>query len=191
MFHWRLALVALLAYTADQITKIWAMDRLSDPILKIVNPAIPTAMALPAPSGEHIPVVGDLMRFTLAYNPGSAFSMKPGNLVPFLNPTVFYAILTILAGSGLFYYLMRNLPKEDSFSRYGVYLIVAGALGNFTDRLRLDVVIDFIDCDWPDFLLMQRWPVFNLADSWVLIGITLVMFGPNLTQKWLKRKSNS
>lgn len=187
MFHWRFALVAFIAYIADQVTKIWAFGRLSDPNIMIDSPAFTGGTRIPAPSGEHIQVIGDYVRWTLAYNPGSAFSMKPGALFPFLNPTVFYAIITVIAGVGLFYYLMRNLPKEDSFSRYGVYLIMAGALGNFTDRIRLDVVIDFIDCEWPDFLFMQRWPVFNLADSWVCIGIALVMFGPNLTKKFITK----
>lgn len=189
MFHWRYALVAILAYIADQVTKFWAFGRLSNPEVMIQSPAFEGGKDLPIPSGEHIQVVGDYVRWTLAYNPGSAFSMKPGALVPFLNPTIFYAIITVLAGVGLFYYFMRSLPQNDRISRYGIYLIMAGALGNFSDRLRLDVVIDFIDCDWPDFLFMQRWPVFNLADSWVCIGICLIMFGPNLVQ-WLSKKKS-
>jgi len=128
------------------------------------------------PTGETMPIVGDLLRFTLAYNQGAAFSSTPQAIVPWLHPTLFFGILTLAALAGLVWFY-RSLPQSDWLSRLGAALIVSGALGNFVDRLRLHKVVDFIDCDFPD-ALMSRWPTFNLADSWVTLGVVCVLIGP-------------
>jgi len=51
---------------------------------------------------------------------------------------------------------------------------MGGAIGNTIDRLLYGYVIDFIDVDLPDWL-MERWPVFNVADSAVSVGVTLLL----------------
>lgn len=52
--------------------------------------------------------------------------------------------------------------------------IMGGAIGNTIDRLFLGHVVDFIDVDLPDWM-MERWPVFNIADSAVSVGVTLLI----------------
>jgi signal peptidase II len=63
-------------------------------------------------------------------------------------------------------------------------MIVCGALGNFVDRMRIGKVVDFIDCDFPDFIML-RWPTFNVADCFVTVGVAVVLLAP-LIYKLLK-----
>jgi signal peptidase II len=169
MFSWRLFLLATLAIGADQATKFWAVASLGGPMGEVTY--------------ESVPVLGDWFRFTLAYNEGAAFSIKPQAIAPFMSPTLFFTLITLLAGTGLFYFLMRGLPKYDWVSRAGVYFILAGALGNLIDRIRIGKVVDFLDCEFIDIGSMQRWPIFNLADSWVSIGIVAVLLAPWIWKK--------
>lgn len=166
---WTHFAVGLTGLLSDQATKIWAVSRFAE--------------ADGTPRHETIPVIGDLLRFQLDYNLGAAFSSRPQDILPFLHPTVFFGILTVVAIVGLVYFY-RSLPKTDAWSRLGVAMILGGALGNLSDRLRIGKVVDFISADFPDFI-MQRWPTFNIADSLVLIGVGCVVLGPVI----LKRKA--
>ena len=143
--------IAAIMLVLDQITKFWADSHTL---------------------GWSVPVIGDLFRFTLVYNESAAFSMRPERIVPWLSPTLFFGFLTIIACVGAVYFF-RGLPKKDYLSRLGIVFIISGALGNFCDRIRIGKVIDFIDVDFPD-MIFERWPTFNLADSWVTIGIALL-----------------
>jgi signal peptidase II len=156
--------VTILGLVLDQATKIWADSH---------------------SLGWSIPIIGDFLRFTLIYNENAAFSMKPQSVLPWLSPTIFFGILTVIACAGAIYFFI-GLPKKDYLSRFGIILIISGALGNFCDRLRIGKVVDFIDVDFPDFIF-ERWPTFNLADSWVTIGIALLFLSSFL----LKFRSNS
>lgn len=153
-------IIAVTAFILDQLTKLWADSH---------------------SLGWSVPVIGDLLRFTLVYNENAAFSMKPQSLLPWLSPTVFFGTLVVIACSGAIWFF-RSLPKEDLLSRLGIALIISGALGNFADRLRIGKVIDFIDSDFPD-IIFERWPTFNLADSWVTIGISLLFISSFVFKK--------
>ena len=61
-------------------------------------------------------------------------------------------------------------------------MILGGAVGNFIDRMRLSMVVDFIDCDLPDFI-MTRFPTFNVADSFVTVGVAVVALSPVILRK--------
>ena len=67
-------------------------------------------------------------------------------------------------------------------SRLGVVMILGGAVGNFIDRMRPQMVVDFIDCDLPDFI-MTRFPTFNVADSFVTVGVAIILLSPVLLKK--------
>jgi len=156
--------IAVVALALDQITKFWADSHIL---------------------GWSMPIIGDLLRFTLVYNENAAFSMKPQNIAPWLSPTIFFGTLTVIACVGAVYFF-RGLSKEDYLSRFGIVLIIAGALGNLCDRLRIGKVVDFIDVDFPD-IIFERWPTFNLADSWVTVGIGSLLIGAYFMQP--KKKS--
>jgi signal peptidase II len=164
IFH---ALIGVSGLILDQASKLWAVGRF----------ALPDG----TPRMDFVPVWGDLLRLQLDYNEGAAFSIKPQELLPFLPPTLFFALLTLAAMTALVFFY-RSLSKEESWARLGVALIMAGALGNLCDRLRIHKVVDFISADFPD-AIMQRWPTFNFADCFVCVGVALVILVPMIFRK--------
>lgn len=164
---WLHGTLFILVILADQITKYWVRLRYS------------------LPGGEpdyflSTPVIGDWLQFRLVYNHGAAFGTKPQSLLPFLSPMVFFMIFTVIAIGCLAYYYYR-LGAREKTARLGVLLILAGAVGNLIDRMAMQKVTDFIDAGIPG--VSPRWPVFNIADSSVCIGILLMLLPPFFSGK--------
>jgi signal peptidase II len=99
-----------------------------------------------------------IFRFTYVTNTGTAFGLLQ-NQSTFLTIGSFIAIFFL-------YYLYKNFIIENKLLNVAVGLQLGGAIGNLIDRLRLGFVIDFIDIGW--------WPVFNIADSSIIIGIAII-----------------
>lgn len=163
--------IVLFSIVADQLTKLWAVARFSN--------------EYGAPNHEYINVIGSLVRFDLVFNKGAAFSSRPQDLMPFLPPWVFFLLISIVA-AGVLFWFYRSIDKRDYLSRLGVVMIMGGAIGNFIDRMRLQMVVDFIDCDFPDFI-MTRFPTFNVADSFVTVGVAIVILSPFILRKLHKQ----
>jgi signal peptidase II len=160
---WKFHLVFIfVSIFIDQATKIWAVAYLE-----------PT---YENPFGRIVHVVGNLLQFRLAYNTGAAFSSRPQDILPFLHPTVFFLLISVVA-TFILVWFYRSVKQSDFLVRFGIAMIVSGALGNFADRMRIGKVVDFIDCDFPDFI-MERWPTFNFADCCVTVGVALVLLSP-------------
>jgi signal peptidase II len=68
-------------------------------------------------------------------------------------------------------YLLSRTPKEDAWTRRGLTLIFAGAVGNLIDRLRFGEVVDFLDF----YLRSLHWPAFNVADSAITVGAGILL----------------
>lgn len=115
-------------------------------------------------NGESIKIIGNFLRLTYAENRGAAFSILQ-------NQRVFFLIITIimLIILGIVYFTNRNLSK---LSRLSMAMIAGGAIGNFIDRYRMGYVIDFIDVRFGTF---YNFPVFNIADSFVVCGTILMV----------------
>ena len=64
------------------------------------------------------------------------------------------------------------IKTQDHVFRFSLVLILAGAFGNFIDRILRGFVIDFIDI----FILEHHWPAFNFADSWITVGFMIMIF---------------
>ncbi|MCQ2096338.1 MAG: signal peptidase II [Fibrobacter sp.] len=162
----------LFSIVADQLTKFWAVSRFTN--------------ETGAPTHDFIKVIGEQwIRFRLVFNEGAAFSIRPQNLMPFLPSWVFYLLISIIA-AGVLFWFYRSIDKRDYLSRLGVVMIIGGAIGNFIDRMRMQKVVDFIDCDLPDFI-MERFPTFNVADCFVTVGVSLVVLSPLLLRKLHKQ----
>ena len=159
--------VVLFSIVADQLTKLWALARFTN--------------ETGAPNHDIINVIGELVRFQLVFNKGAAFSSRPQDLMPFLSPTVFFILISVVAAVVMFFFY-KNIDKRDWLSRLGVVMILGGAVGNFIDRMRLQMVVDFIDCDFPDFI-MVRFPTFNVADSFVTVGVAVIILSPVILKK--------
>ncbi len=162
-------LVGILAL--DQATKYWSRIRFS------------------LPNGEpdyfqSLPIIGHWIEFRLVYNTGAAFGLKPQNFIPFLNPTLFYVIFSLVAIVFLSIYYFKLLADELA-PQLGIVMILSGAFGNLIDRIQLQKVTDFIDVGIPGFA--YRWPTFNIADSAVCIGMVCLLLAP----LWYSRKSNT
>jgi signal peptidase II len=115
---------------------------------------------------QTVPILGNTVRLTRVQNPGIAFGL------PVARPTLLllfgWAAALVLA-----VYLFRLARRQDRMS-WPVMLFLAGAVGNSIDRTLFGQVTDFVDVDFPNWI-MERWPVFNLADSCVSIGIVLML----------------
>jgi signal peptidase II len=133
--------------------------------------------------GESIPVLGEFLRFTFVENPGMAFGVEFGS------GKIFLTLFSLIASIGLVYYLLLIKSAKIQI-RIAIMLILAGAFGNFIDRMFYGVlygegplfyglVVDFIQIDIPDIQVGQlaytHWPVFNIADSCVSIGMILLL----------------
>lgn len=151
-----------LVVASDQLTKWWAVASMG---------VIERGNGLTYPLGP-VRVAGDWLWWFLAYNPGAAFSLAPQKILPFLDPTVFYALLTLIASAGLVA-LYRRLGPARISARLGSAAILGGAIGNLIDRLRIDHVVDFISVGIPGF--SWRWPTFNIADSAICVGVALIL----------------
>lgn len=163
-FHLGLIIFSIVS---DQLTKLWALVRFTN--------------ETGAPNHDVINIIGELVRFQLVFNKGAAFSSRPQDLMPFLPPWLFFLLISIVASIILLWFY-KSIDKRDWMSRLGVVMILGGAVGNFIDRMRLSMVVDFIDCDFPDFI-MTRFPTFNVADSFVTVGVAIVILSPIILKK--------
>jgi signal peptidase II len=144
---WRAAYLAAAAgiYFADQMSKAWAIKRLR--------------------SGEVVNVIGETVRFSYAENPGIAFGrlQEGGEFGRWM-----LASLAALAVVGLLAYFFRTRRTEDRVLG-ATALLLAGVVGNLTDRVRLGYVVDFIEV----FIGSYQWPTFNIADAAICVGAGL------------------
>ncbi len=112
---------------------------------------------------RHTPhrIIGDVVRFTLAYNPGAAFGMHLGPASRWIFAALSIVIVLVLLRA------TSDLTRHSRLARFGVPVIVGGAIGNLLDRVRLrEGVVDFIDIGLGDV----RFWTFNIADTAVTIG---------------------
>lgn len=139
---YRLIPTFILALLLDALSKLWAEQALQP--------------------YQPIPLLGDFFRLTLGYNTGVAFGM-------FANGGSGPLIVTGLVIVGLMVWFTRSL-QTGQFPRaagWPIGLLLGGAIANFVDRFWDGRVTDFLDVG----LGTARWPTFNLADSFILIGI--------------------
>ncbi len=115
------------------------------------------------PLGAQIPLVKGFFNLVHVHNKGAAFGML-GGLSPEFTRLFFLAATTLVLG--VLGYLWYRLPGDAWQAALGYSLIMAGALGNMIDRVRLGEVVDFLDFYWGRY----HWPAFNVADSLVCIG---------------------
>lgn len=102
-----------------------------------------------------------LFRFTHVQNTGSAFGLFQGNNLPLL--------IVSIVGILVLAYIYRSQRQPTRLLRVSVALMLGGAFGNLIDRIHQGHVTDFID--------VGPWPVFNLADSAIVVGL--------ITMGWL------
>ena len=123
---------------------------------------------------ESIPVIPDFFHLTYVTNDGMAFGINfPFGIYIFSTISIIFTIF-------LFWYLW-SIKDQGIIIRIGVGLIIAGAIGNLIDRVFLGEVVDFLD-----FMIGNyHWYVFNLADSYVTVGMGFILYDSLiLERKW-------
>lgn len=110
--------------------------------------------------GDSVPLVGRFLSITYWENPGAAFGLFPG--------AMWISVLTSVASIAFGVFGRKYLKPLGPLAEISLGLISGGALGNLVDRLRFSAVTDFID--------FKIWPVFNLADTSVVVGALLLGF---------------
>lgn len=122
--------------------------------------------------GKPVAFIDGFWNWTLVHNYGAAFSFlsNAGGWQRW-----FFTVLAIGISSGLVVWLART-PRSDWRTALPFALIIAGAIGNVIDRLRLGYVVDFVD--W--YVGTWHWPAFNIADSVIVVGaVLMVLFSFN------------
>ena len=108
-------------------------------------------------------IIGDFLRYTYIENPGMAFGIRIGN-------KTLFTVFSIIASFVIFVYLLRT-RGDQKYIKLALSFILGGALGNLLDRLLYGSVVDFIDIGIGEL----RWPVFNVADMAVSVGMVLLI----------------
>lgn len=119
--------------------------------------------------GESIPIIEEVFHLTYILNPGAAFGMFAHNRLFFI------AIAVIVIG--IIIWARREILASPWEVKAGCSLFLGGAIGNLIDRARQGLVIDFFD--------FRIWPVFNIADIAICIGVGMIIW--NLLKTELKR----
>ncbi|AEG60577.1 signal peptidase II [Desulforamulus ruminis] len=109
--------------------------------------------------GQSIPVWNKVFHLTYIQNPGAAFGLLAGKTWFFIMITTLVLLAMVLG--------WRWIQKAGPLYHWALGLVAGGALGNLIDRLLYTRVIDFLD--------FRIWPVFNLADTAICIGVGLIL----------------
>jgi len=175
------AIIAIIAIVlVDQITKIWILNKFMHILNYAVQPGAPFIAnkwdIIPhpmMPSVDATYYITDFFNIVFTWNPGTAFSFlqKFGEARPLVITLATGVIIALIS-----YYLFAH---AKNYERWPLILIIGGALGNLIDRIRFGAVIDFLYFHVGGW----NWPAFNVADSFITVGVLLYILN-----WWLARR---
>ena len=117
-------------------------------------------------AGGSIPVIPYFFELKLAFNEGIAFSLPV--------PKFLQIFLTLAFFLGFFVWAKKYFDKLCSFEKWGSVFLIAGAIGNFWERVIFGKVTDFLSISLPDIF---HFPIFNFADVFIFLGVCLWAWG--------------
>lgn len=121
--------------------------------------------------GESVPALDGVLRFTYIKNPGGAFGILDGSQLVLI-------IGSFVAVAAVLWMLLATPPSR--LTVLGCGLILGGAAGNLFDRLVAGEVTDYLDLEfWP----LEQWPIFNAADTAIVVGVLALLLTSLLPQK--------
>ncbi|WP_377889317.1 signal peptidase II [Alkalihalobacillus sp. R86527] len=114
--------------------------------------------------GETIKLINDFLYLTSHRNRGAAFGILQGQMI-------FFYLITVVVIVAVLYYMKQY--KHSRFVSVTLALILGGAVGNFIDRIFRGEVVDFVNT----FIFSYDFPIFNVADASLVIGVILIFIG--------------
>lgn len=168
----------------DQWTKFLAVERLTTAFAQA--PHLSVGEKLVSFYAEHREldtltprqpyyVYRPLWRMNYVENPGAAWGLFRGLEEPWR--TTFFVVVSIGAVIFILQYF-RKLRGDQRFLQVALAFVLAGAVGNFIDRLARQYVIDFVEWYWWNNEQL-RWPTFNVADSLIVVGVLMLVLHPD------------
>jgi signal peptidase II len=188
---WRLFLiVAFVSLIADQATKIWARAEL--PVVETFSQQPASASSCDIPDdlvppekdrgskcvGVPVGVIDGFWHWRLSMNQGSAFGLFSGRT----GARIFLSVVGVLAVFGMLW-MLRKARGDQRVLHWALALVAGGAVGNLIDRIYYGVVTDFILWHLGEFKpgphanigrWAHEWPVFNIADVVLVVGVGLM-----------------
>ncbi|EQA5417396.1 signal peptidase II [Enterococcus faecalis] len=126
--------------------------------------------------GETKEFIPGFLSLTHLRNTGAAWSLLEGKMI-------FFYVITVIVSIVIIYLLIKNYKKSIWYS-VGLSFVLAGAIGNFIDRVRLGYVVDMLQTDFMNF------PIFNVADSTLVVGVICIFIYLILDEKAAKEGKN-
>ena len=126
--------------------------------------------------GETKEFIPGFLSLTHLRNTGAAWSVLEGKMI-------FFYVITVIVSVVIIYLLIKNYKKSIWYS-VGLSFVLAGAIGNFIDRVRLGYVVDMLQTDFMNF------PIFNVADSTLVVGVICIFIYLILDEKAAKEGKN-
>jgi signal peptidase II len=121
------------------------------------------------PLHDSIPVIDGFFNLTYIRNTGAAFGIFSGSHEVFRLP---FLIGVSVVAVGFILVMLRRLRDDATGLTVALAFILGGAIGNLIDRVVYGEVIDFLDVYWSRY----HWPAFNVADSFITIGVAITLF---------------
>lgn len=136
----------------------------------------------------QVPVIGNYFQWQLIYNKGAVFGLNPQALFPSFPINLFFYIFSFIAMVLLIVYY-KNIDSKAKLSYWGIALIMPGALGNLFDRIihSEQGVVDFIRIGISETIY---WPIFNMADAYITIGVIMIIADLFLQEMHKKKIEN-
>ena len=125
---------------------------------------------------ESKSIIGNILYLRYIKNPGAAFGLSFGHPHVMLTVTI---LITVILG---YLFLSGKLFTDNKTGEIAMVLVLGGAVGNLIDRIRMREVVDFIDMGIGSY----RWPVYNLADIYVTVGMFIMIYIYTFKQSSLK-----
>lgn len=113
---------------------------------------------------EEFSIIGDFFLITSHRNRGAAFGILQ-------DQRLFFIIITVVILAGILWYAHIMREKGSKTLLIGLALVLGGAAGNFVDRVRFGEVVDFFKFNFGSY----TFPIFNIADSAIVIGVGLIL----------------
>ena len=122
--------------------------------------------------GQSIPIIDNFLYITSHRNAGAAWGIFQGKMM-------FFYLITLAVIAVVIVWMTRLDIKKDKWLMIALALILGGAVGNFIDRVLYQHVVDFIDT----YILGYDFPIFNIAESALCIGVVLMAIDAILDMK--------